>query len=186
MSQRIQVVLPDPATRQLRELAAAADTPPSTLAAQLVRSGLAQVARTGRSGHCAPHLCSSVTKAASVLGGLSPTAATANGARRCGAQSSRYTAATPNNSKHSKTNGGTTNHKPRHYPRSPHGEPNSTTPAKTPAKSSPSKTNSPTTLKSYASKAAASQRHGSQGHRQTNGPDVFPRHQYRNLLHLTS
>jgi hypothetical protein len=48
MSQRIQVVLPDPATQQLRELAAAADTPPSTLAAQLVHNGLAQAAKDGK------------------------------------------------------------------------------------------------------------------------------------------
>ncbi len=40
MSQRIQIVLPDPAAEQLRDQAAAAGTPPSTLAAQYVREWL--------------------------------------------------------------------------------------------------------------------------------------------------
>lgn len=48
MSQRIQIVLPDPVALQLRELAAGADTPPSTLAAQLVGSGVAQAAKEGK------------------------------------------------------------------------------------------------------------------------------------------
>ena len=40
MSQRIQIVLPDPAAEQLRDRAAADGTPPSTLAAQYVRERL--------------------------------------------------------------------------------------------------------------------------------------------------
>jgi hypothetical protein len=48
MSQRRQIVLPDPVDQQLRELAAAADTPPSTLAAQIVQSGVAQAATDGK------------------------------------------------------------------------------------------------------------------------------------------
>ena len=48
MSQRIQIVLPDPVALQLRELAAGADTPPSTLAAQIVRSGVALAAKDGK------------------------------------------------------------------------------------------------------------------------------------------
>jgi hypothetical protein len=48
MSQRIQIVLPDPAAVQLRELAGGADTPPATLAAQLVRNGLALAAKEGK------------------------------------------------------------------------------------------------------------------------------------------
>ena len=48
MSQRRQIVLPDPVDQQLRELAAAADTPPSTLAAQMVQAGVAQAAKDGK------------------------------------------------------------------------------------------------------------------------------------------
>ncbi|MFZ1154083.1 MAG: hypothetical protein WAN93_04180 [Solirubrobacteraceae bacterium] len=48
MSQRRQIVLADPVDLQLRELAAAADTPPSTLAAQLVTGGVAQAANDGK------------------------------------------------------------------------------------------------------------------------------------------
>jgi hypothetical protein len=48
MSQRLQIVLPDPVDQQLRELATAADTPPSTLASQLVQAGVAQAAKDGK------------------------------------------------------------------------------------------------------------------------------------------
>jgi hypothetical protein len=48
MSQRRQIVLPDPIDLQLRELAASADTPPSTLAAQMVQAGVAQAAKDGK------------------------------------------------------------------------------------------------------------------------------------------
>ncbi len=48
MSQRIQIVLPDPIAEQLRELAAGADTPPSTLAAQIVSGGVALAAKDGK------------------------------------------------------------------------------------------------------------------------------------------
>ncbi len=95
----------------------------------------------------------------------------ASGAGKCGARSSRCTAATPTTSKHSKTNGGPTTQPPRHYPPSPHGEPNSTTADKTHAKSSPSNTSSPTTPNNYANKAAASPRHGNPApHHQSGHP----------------
>jgi hypothetical protein len=48
MSQRLQIVLPDPVALQLHELAAGADTPPSTLAGQIVRNGVALAAKDGR------------------------------------------------------------------------------------------------------------------------------------------
>jgi hypothetical protein len=48
MSQRFQIVLPDPASIQLHELAAGADTPPSTLAATLVTNGLDLAAKDGK------------------------------------------------------------------------------------------------------------------------------------------
>ncbi len=48
MSQRRQIVLPDPVDQQLRELAAGADTPPSTLAAQMVQAGVAQAVKDGK------------------------------------------------------------------------------------------------------------------------------------------
>jgi hypothetical protein len=48
MSQRLQIVLPDPVALQLRELAAGADTPPSTLAAQIVSGGVALAATDGK------------------------------------------------------------------------------------------------------------------------------------------
>lgn len=47
MSQRWQIVLPDPVSQQLRELSAGADTPPSTLAAQFVQDAVAQAAKDG-------------------------------------------------------------------------------------------------------------------------------------------
>lgn len=48
MSNRRQIVLPDPVDQQLAELAATADTPPSTLAAQMVQAGVAQAAKDGK------------------------------------------------------------------------------------------------------------------------------------------
>jgi len=48
MSHKIQVVLPDPLATQLQELAAAAREPPSTLAGQFVRNGIAQLAMDGK------------------------------------------------------------------------------------------------------------------------------------------
>jgi hypothetical protein len=48
MSQRVQIVLPDPVALQLGELAAGADTPPSTLAAQIVRNCVALAAKDGK------------------------------------------------------------------------------------------------------------------------------------------
>jgi hypothetical protein len=47
-SRRFQVVLPGPVADQLEELARAADEPPSTLAAQLVRGGVAEAADAGK------------------------------------------------------------------------------------------------------------------------------------------
>jgi hypothetical protein len=51
MSQRVQVVLSDPVAIQLRELAAGADTPHSTLAAQFVGN---EIARAIKNGHVRP------------------------------------------------------------------------------------------------------------------------------------
>ena len=49
MSQRLQIVLPDPVATQLHELAAGADTPPSTLAGQhLTRLAVPHGAREQR------------------------------------------------------------------------------------------------------------------------------------------
>ncbi len=48
MSQRLQIVLPDPVATQLHELAAGADTPPSTLAGQMVRNCVALAAKDGK------------------------------------------------------------------------------------------------------------------------------------------
>ena len=47
MSCRVQVVLPDPIACQLRELASNTGDPPSRLAGQLVRNGVADAARSG-------------------------------------------------------------------------------------------------------------------------------------------
>jgi len=47
MSKKIQVVLPDPIAIQLQELANAADEPQSTLAALILRHGVAQAAKDG-------------------------------------------------------------------------------------------------------------------------------------------
>lgn len=48
MSQRRQIVLPDPVDEQLRQLATAADKPPSTLAAEFVQDGIAQALSAGK------------------------------------------------------------------------------------------------------------------------------------------
>jgi hypothetical protein len=48
MSQRLQIVLPDPIATQLGELAAGADQPPSTLAGQMVRDSVALAAKDGK------------------------------------------------------------------------------------------------------------------------------------------
>jgi len=48
MSHRLQVVLPDPIATQLHELAAGAGEPPSTLAGQMVRNGVAAASDDGK------------------------------------------------------------------------------------------------------------------------------------------
>jgi hypothetical protein len=48
LSHKVQVVIPDPVAAQLRELAAGVGEPPSTLAGQMVRGGVAEAARTGK------------------------------------------------------------------------------------------------------------------------------------------
>jgi hypothetical protein len=48
MSQRLQIVLPDPVAAQLRELAAGAGEPLATLAGQMVRGGVAHAANDGK------------------------------------------------------------------------------------------------------------------------------------------
>ncbi len=48
MSQRVQIVLPDPIAVQLRELAGGADTPHSTLAAQFVENEIARASKDGK------------------------------------------------------------------------------------------------------------------------------------------
>jgi len=106
MSQRRQIVLPDPVDLQLRELAASADTPPSTLAAQMVQAGIALAAKDGKVRPLRPAPVLVGAAIASAHRGLSPTAATANGAGRCGAPSSRCTAATQPSCKRSTTSGG--------------------------------------------------------------------------------
>jgi hypothetical protein len=47
VSSRLQVVLPDPVVTQLHRLAAGAGEPPSTLAGQMVRSGVAEASTRG-------------------------------------------------------------------------------------------------------------------------------------------
>jgi hypothetical protein len=48
MSRPIKIVLPDPVAAQLAELAAGADQAPATLAAQMVRNGVALAAKDGK------------------------------------------------------------------------------------------------------------------------------------------
>ena len=85
MSQRVQVVLPDPVALQLRELAAGADTPHSTLAAQLVQNEIARAIKNGRVRPLAQPPYSPTPTAATARPGSSPTAATPSGASKCGA-----------------------------------------------------------------------------------------------------
>ena len=133
MSQRIQIVLPDPVALQLREppLAPTHHTRHSPHSSSKTKSPAPS--RTATFVRCAQPPCSPTPTAASDRPGSSPTAATPNGASKCGAPSSPYAAATPNSSNRSKTNGGPTNQPSRHSARSPSGEQNSTKHAKTPA-----------------------------------------------------
>jgi hypothetical protein len=48
MSQRLQIVVPDPVAAQLRELATGAGEPLATLAGQMVRTGVAVAAKDGK------------------------------------------------------------------------------------------------------------------------------------------
>jgi hypothetical protein len=99
MSRRRQIVLPDPVDLQLRELAAGADTPPSTLAAQMVQAGVAQAVKDGKVQPLRP--------APALVGGsdserapwLQPYGGDSEWRNRCGAPSSRCTAATRPSSK---------------------------------------------------------------------------------------
>jgi hypothetical protein len=51
MSRAVKIVLPDPVAGQLAKLAANADEAPATLAAQMVRNGVALAARDGKVRH---------------------------------------------------------------------------------------------------------------------------------------
>jgi len=55
MSQRLQIVLPDPVATQLQELAASAGEPTATLAAQILRNGVALATETGKVRSSKPH-----------------------------------------------------------------------------------------------------------------------------------
>ena len=173
MSQRVQVVLSDPVATQLRELAAGADTPHSTLAAQFVGNEIARAIKNGhvRPLHSAPVLAEG--NSGERARWLEPYGGDAEWRSRCGARSSRCTAATPNSSNPSKTNGGPRRPPSRHWARSPSGEQSSTN-GRTPARRSRSKPSSPTTPKPSAKRAAASRRHGSRVRRQS-GPRSGPR-----------
>jgi hypothetical protein len=48
MSRRVQLVLPEPVATQLHELAAGAQEPPATIAAQMLRGAVAEAAAAGR------------------------------------------------------------------------------------------------------------------------------------------
>jgi hypothetical protein len=168
MSQRLQIVLPDPLALQLREFAAGADTPPSTLAAQIVGNGVALAAKDGK--------VRPLRSAPVFVGGrgrerapwLEPYGGDPGWRKQMWGAVVALHGRYPTNSKRSRTRGGEATRKQRRYARSPYGEQNSTTPAKTPATSSPSRTSSPTTPKPSASRAAASPRHGSPArHRQS-------------------
>ena len=83
--QRIQIVLPDPVAAQLHELAASADEPPSTLAGQMVRDGVAVAAKDGK--HRPLRRTPVRNKDKHTRDGLSPTAAIKAGGRACGGRS---------------------------------------------------------------------------------------------------
>ena len=170
MSQRIQIVLPDPVAQQLRELAAGADTPPSTLAAQIVSGGVALAAKDGKVRPLRP--------APALVGGngserapwLEPYGGDAAWRQQMWgavvALHGRYpTQLEALNDKWWKDESQTES-----CARSRYGEENWTKPARTPATSSPSRTSSPTTPKSLAAKAAASPRRGSPVRRRRSGP----------------
>jgi hypothetical protein len=165
MSQRLQIVLPDPLALQLREFAAGADTPPSTLAAQIVGNGVALAAKDGK--------VRPLRSAPVFVGGrgrewLEPYGGDPGWRKQMWGAVVALHGRYPTKLEALKDKGGEATRKQRRYARSPYGEQNSTTPAKTPATSSPSRTSSPTTPKPSASRAAASPRHGSPArHRQS-------------------
>ena len=84
MSRRFQIVLSDPVATQLHELAVAAGEPPSTVAAQFVRSGVSEAARDGKVRPLRPRAALTAQRSLSVPSGLSLTAGIQLGAVRCG------------------------------------------------------------------------------------------------------
>ena len=170
MSHKIQVVLPDPVATQLYELAAGTDEPPSTLAGQLVRNGVALAAKDGkvrplRSAHV-------------LVGGdgdvrphwLEPYGGDTDWRKEMWGQIVALHGRYPrllaalkdewwNDEAHTETPA-----------RLPCGGRSSTTREWTRAKSSPSRTGSSTTPRSSARNAAASPRHGSPERRPRSGP----------------
>ncbi len=104
MSQRLQIVLPDPVASPAPGAGRrSAGEPIATLAAQILRNGVA-LAAEDRQGHersqHPPKPCREDGPTAP--DGLSPTAATPHGDRRYGARSWRCTAATPGHLEHLK------------------------------------------------------------------------------------
>jgi hypothetical protein len=156
-----------PEAAQLRELAAGADTPHSTLASPKTKS-LAPPA-TARFVRCGQPRCSSTATAATDRRGSSPTAAIQSGAGKCGAPSSLCAAATPNNSKRSKTNDGPMNQPSRRSALSPYGGQSSTKHVRIPATSSASRPSSTTTPNSCVKRVAVSPRRGSQARLRQSG-----------------
>lgn len=105
MSRRLKITLPDALATQLDELAANAGESVARLAGQMVRRGISE-ANAGEHvpavhAQPAPVVLDTYNEDESeqrARCGSSPTVGTANGARGCGAGSSRCTAATPQRS----------------------------------------------------------------------------------------
>jgi CopG-like RHH_1 or ribbon-helix-helix domain, RHH_5 len=103
MSRRLKITLPDGLAAQLDELAANTGEPVARLAGQMVRQGIAEAApnevRQPR-GELAPVLpdAPNEDEPGQRAPWLEPYGGTGNGARGCGAESSRSTGATPQRS----------------------------------------------------------------------------------------
>jgi hypothetical protein len=169
MSQRRQIVLADPVDLQLRELAAAADTPPSTLAAQLVTSGVAQAANDGKVRPLRPAHLLVGSKGSDRAPWLQPYGGDPDWSRQMWGQVVALHGRYPRQLEKLKGEWWKDESQTETLCALAVWRAEIDDSGEDPAKSSPSKTSSATTPNTYASKAAASPRCGSRERRQQIG-----------------
>jgi hypothetical protein len=170
MSTRRQIVLPDPVGQQLQELAAGADTPPATLAAQMVQAGVAQAVKDGKVRPLRPSMVLVGAREGERAPWLEPYGGDLQWRQQMWGAIVALHGRYPNQLQALKDKWWTDESTTETFARSRHGEPNWTTAARTPATSSPSRPSSATTPSSYAGRAVASPRHGNPAACQMSGP----------------